>query len=168
MGQNQAKKVAKMAAVAIPEETLETYIRSEFRAMDTDRDGKLNRQQVLDLITLLGCSKGKDALRHLHKKSEEEVEIEEYVAAMKKEKSLMKETSRFRQWFAYFDKDKSGSATKEEIISGLEEADVKVDKELQKTVEQMDANHDGKITYEEFCVTQFRISLEEKTKKNTK
>ena len=52
-----------MAAVAIPEETLETYIRSEFRAMDTDRDGKLNRQQVLDLITLLGCSKGKDALR---------------------------------------------------------------------------------------------------------
>ena len=44
---------------------------------------------------------------------------------------------------------------------------IKVDKELQKTVEQMDANHDGKITYEEFLVTQFRISLEEKSKKGT-
>ena len=39
--------------------------------------------------------------------------------------NILFRTSRFRQWFAYFDKDKSGSATKEEIISGLEEVNMK-------------------------------------------
>ena len=52
-------------------------------------------------------------------------------------------------------------------LTHLLQMSIKVDKELQKTVEQMDANHDGKITYEEFLVTQFRISLEKKSKKSS-
>ena len=56
------KNINKMA-VDIPEETIDNYIRSEFKAMDSDQDGKLNRQQVLDLLILLGYSKGKDKLK---------------------------------------------------------------------------------------------------------
>lgn len=167
MGQKMGKKGNKMAGMEIPEETLESYIRSEFNAMDSNQDGKLHRNEVLKLLTLLGYDKGEQKLKSLHVKSEEEVEIDDYVAAFKKDKTLCKHTGRFRQWFGYFDKNKDGTATKEEVLSGLEEVSIKVDKELQKTVEQMDANHDGRITYEEFLVTQFRISLEEKSKKSS-
>ena len=48
---------------AIPEEQLETYIRSEFRAMDSDNDGVLSRQEVLDLLIMLGYDKGKAKLK---------------------------------------------------------------------------------------------------------
>ena len=51
--------------VEIPEASLESYIRAEFKAMDSDKDGKLNRQQVLDLLILLGYSKGKEKLKVL-------------------------------------------------------------------------------------------------------
>ena len=51
------------------------------------------------------------------------------------------------------------------ISSAVFQVDIPVDEELMKTVEQIDANHDGKITYEEFLVTQFQICLTEKDMK---
>ena len=56
-------KKSKKMPTTISEELLDTYIRSEFNAMDTDHDGKLNRQQVLDLLIMLGYSKGKEKLK---------------------------------------------------------------------------------------------------------
>ena len=47
----------------IPEEALENYIRSEFRAMDINQDGKLHRNEVLKLLTLLGYDKGEQKLK---------------------------------------------------------------------------------------------------------
>ena len=47
----------------MPEETLESYIRSEFNAMDSNQDGKLHRNEVLKLLTLLGYDKGEQKLK---------------------------------------------------------------------------------------------------------
>ena len=47
----------------IPEEALENYIRSEFRAMDSNQDAKLHRNEVLKLLTLLGYDKGEQKLK---------------------------------------------------------------------------------------------------------
>ena len=52
-----------MAGMEIPEETLESYIRSEFNAMDSNQDGKLHRNEVLKLLTLLGYDKGEQKLK---------------------------------------------------------------------------------------------------------
>ena len=40
--------------------------------------------------------------------------------------------------------------------------DIKVDSALRKTVEKMDANQDGKISYEEFLTMEFKIALTDK------
>ena len=37
--------------------------------------------------------------------------------------------------------------------------DIKVDGDLRQTIEQMDANADGKITYQEFLAMEFKITL---------
>ena len=37
--------------------------------------------------------------------------------------------------------------------------DIEVDKAMKNTVEKMDADHDGKITYEEYLKMEFTIAL---------
>ena len=48
------------------------------------------------------------------------IEIYDFVRVLNKFHPFFS-TNRFRQWFVYFDKNKDGTATKEEVLSGLEE-----------------------------------------------
>lgn len=54
-----------------------------------------------------------------------------------------------------FDTDNSGSATKSELIDGLRDLGIKINPTIQKKIEDMDHNKDGKVTYEDFLRIQF-------------
>lgn len=45
------------------------------------------------------------------------------------------------------------------FFASLHQADVEVDEALRETVEKMDANDDGKVSYQEFLALEFQIAL---------
>lgn len=165
MGQKGSKKLPKFS-----EEMLDLYLRAEFNVMDTDKDGKINRKELRNLLTLLGVRKAKNKLEifDIYKK-DDTVDIEDYVAIFKDEPPLVKKTQRFRQLFRLFDKNSDGWATKAEIIAGLEQVEIEIDDAIRETVEKMDAHDDGKVSYQEFLTLEFQIAMrmEEEEKKKS-
>ncbi|XP_052764550.1 uncharacterized protein LOC128206244 [Mya arenaria] len=160
MGQKPSKKPEK-----ISEQLMENYLRAEFKAMDRDEDNRLSRQEAIELLTMIGCNKAKRKMQEWDYRKADIVLLEDYIENFKDDKYLQKRTMKYRQLFRLFDKNADGRASKQEIINGLEsicieQLDIEVDDSTLKTIEQMGADKDGKITYEEFLTKQFQILME--------
>lgn len=52
--------------------------------------------------------------------------------------------------FEYFDKDKSGYITKEELESALTKYNMGDEKTIKEIIAEVDSDNDGRINYEEF------------------
>jgi Ca2+-binding EF-hand superfamily protein len=61
-----------------------------------------------------------------------------------------------RVLFFKFDHSYDGFASKADVLDELRKMGVDIDKEIIAKVEQMDMNHDGKISYQEFVVTHLK------------
>ena len=130
-----------------------------FCEIDEDNDGKINEEELY-----LGLSK---KIKRKNLKSDCNkifnnidmnhniyVEYEEFVrGAVNKEKFLSENVLKFA--YNYFDKDDNGEIDYQEIEMIFKDNIVDknhIEEGLKKIIDEVDANHDGKISFEEFCI----------------
>lgn len=83
------------------------------------------------------------------------IEYEEFIrAAVDQDYFLSNNYLQFA--FNYFDRDNSGELSIDEILkrfmqNSKNQRDPKVEKEIKDNFNQIDINHDGSISYQEFC-----------------
>ena len=83
------------------------------------------------------------------------IEYEEFIrAAVDQDYFLSNNYLQFA--FYYFDRDNSGELSIDEILkrfmqNSKNQRDPKVEKEIKDNFNQIDINHDGSISYQEFC-----------------
>ena len=83
------------------------------------------------------------------------IEYEEFIrAAVNQDYFLSNNYLQFA--FNYFDRDNSGELSIDEILkrfmqNSKNQRDPKVEKEIKDNFNQIDINHDGSISYQEFC-----------------
>ena len=94
------------------------------------------------------------------------IDYTEFLAGCMKSKIYLKEDY-LKMTFAYFDKDKSGFITREELRKVLKSEDgLNIpDKEIEKLIKEVDFNHDDKIDYNEFLDMMKRDLKGEETEK---
>lgn len=144
---------------SVPTDGYNRYLKGEFVAMDTNNDGMLSLQQFDKLLTFLGYDgeMSTDAILHkVNTHSHEYVTIDEYYKTMKEFTDVKTRTNRLRVLFFKFDHSYDGFAPKVDVLDELRKMGVNVDDEIIAKVEQMDVNHDGKISYQEFVVTHLK------------
>ena len=125
--------------------------------MDTDGDGKINKNDLLKGLRSKTDSKAleKDVeriYRNIDMDNNGYIEYEEFVrAAVSKEKFINDNILKFA--FRYFDKDNSGEISREELEEvfkqGINDKN-KIKEALDKIIDEVDENKDGKIQFEEF------------------
>ena len=130
-----------------------------FCEIDEDNDGKINEEELY-----LGLSK---KIKRKNLKSDCNkifnnidmnhniyVEYEEFVrGAVNKEKFLSENVLKFA--YNYFDKDDNGEIDYQEIEMIFKDNIVDknhIEEGLKKIIDEVDVNHDGKISFEEFCI----------------
>lgn len=131
----------------------ERYLKAEFTAMDTNKNGKLSTGEFLKLLAFLGYADqngAKKLLEKVNKDHDDDITIDEYYDGMKNNPNVMKGTSRLRDLFHEFDLNLDGSAFKEDIYKGYERFGFKLDKELKSAIDKLDLNNDGKVQYVDF------------------
>ncbi|KAH3817381.1 hypothetical protein DPMN_118915 [Dreissena polymorpha] len=160
MGSSQSKKPPKFS-----EALMEKYFQAEFDAMDADADGELNRQDCIDMITMLGFRKGLQKLKDWGYHRSHIILRHIWVENIQDDPTLTEKTMKYRKLFRLFDKNADCTACKQEIIHGiesicLEQLDFEVDGDILKIVEQMLPDADGRITYKDFIKKRFKTYSE--------
>ncbi|OWF38872.1 calcium-dependent protein kinase 24-like [Mizuhopecten yessoensis] len=137
------------------------YLRSEFRAMDTDADGTLNRKEITRLLMFLGYDGDYDRVevlfRAINNNRSEHVTMDEYIAVLEHNPDLMKRTSRMRVIFGTFDDNKNGFADKSVIGMRLKQMGYEVNEAMKKKFDDLDENKDGQISYVKFLRNHLEI-----------
>ena len=89
------------------------------------------------------------------------VEYEEFVrGAVNKENFLSENILKFA--YRYFDKDENEEISYDEIEMIFKNNIIdknKIYEGLKKIIDEVDSNHDGKITFEEFCVAMKKMLI---------
>ena len=128
-----------------------------FNQLDTDGDGKINKNDLLKGLKAKIDSKTleKDVdriYRNIDMDNNGYIEYEEFVrAAVSKEKFVEDQNLRFA--FRYFDKDNSGEVSRNELEAIFKQGIMdqnKMQEALDQIIDEVDENHDGIIQYSEF------------------
>eukprot|EP00922_Rhytidocystis_sp_ex-Travisia-forbesii_P018963 GHVS01028161.1.p1 GENE.GHVS01028161.1~~GHVS01028161.1.p1 ORF type:complete len:704 (+),score=129.27 GHVS01028161.1:94-2205(+) len=156
------------------EETKE--LMATFRLLDTNGDGQLDRNELVDGFSELMKARGADEEQDCRKTAEEEVdrildlvdfdkngfiEYSEFVTVCMDRYTLMSK-ERLVAAFKLFDSDGSGKISNKELaeLFGLNSVD---DETWHQILEDTDTNKDGEVDLEEFIVMMKKICLEAKT-----
>lgn len=85
------------------------------------------------------------------------IDYSEFVVATMNEKNLFSE-KKLRAAFKMFDKDDSGSISKEEVKESLYKIQKFSEAEINEIISQVDGNGDGEISFEEFKIIMTKIN----------
>ena len=128
-----------------------------FNQIDVNGDGKITKDELLkgfqDKMKSPTLSKDVDEIyKNIDMDNNGFIEYEEFVrAAVSKEKFLSEGVLRYA--FKYFDKDNSGEITLDEIEEVFKESvsdKTKIHDSLKQIINEVDANGDGVIDFNEF------------------
>lgn len=126
-----------------------------FRAMDTNGDGKLSKEEIkAGYNEYFGRSLADTEVDEMFEKVDADgsgaIDYSEFVVATMNEKNLLS-NNKLQSAFKMFDKDGGGSISTDEIKQVLSFGQSLDEKVVQEIIKQVDENGDGEITYDEFA-----------------
>ncbi|KAL9227392.1 hypothetical protein vseg_003083 [Gypsophila vaccaria] len=153
-GMNRFKKKAlRVIAEHLSVEEVE-IIRDMFALMDTDRDGRITYDELRTGLKKVGSQLGDSEIMLLMEVADVDgngyLDYGEFVAVTI-HLQKMENDEHFQKAFLYFDKDGSGYIELDELRDGLVDESGETDFEvLNEIMREVDADKDGRISYDEF------------------
>lgn len=123
--------------------------------MDVNGDGKLSKEEIQNgYLQFFGRSLNDQEVDEMFAKVDAdgsgEIDYSEFVVATMNEKNLIS-NNKLQTAFKMFDKDGGGSISTDEIKQVLSFGQNLDEKVVNQIIEQVDANGDGEISFEEFA-----------------
>ena len=151
---NFKKTTLTFLASHIPEDQIDS-LRQAFIKMDKNGDGHLSKAELVE-----GSAQIKDcqltekdwdlALKLMDLNGNGVIDYTEFIAGCLQSYDYVKE-SNLKHAFAYFDKDNSGTISKEELKECLSSDELLIeDEDIEKIIAEVDLDKDGQIDYKEF------------------
>ena len=150
---SQLKRMSLLYIASRLDENEIENLKKAFEAFDNCKDGQITfnelRQGLLQLKThKLSENDIIQLFKSIDVDQNGKIDYTEFLAATIQRINYLK-NERLYEAFCMFDKDKSGSITKEELLKALK-AEKSQEKEIEKYIKAVDKNGDGKIDYKEF------------------
>ena len=143
-----------LIASRIPEDQIQN-LRNAFTIIDVNGDGQLTIEELkLGLKKIPGINLNLDdlgkAMTMIDTNQNGLIDYTEFIAACLHSYNYLKE-SHLRSAFSYFDKDGSGTISREELRQCLQRDDFTLkDEEVDNLLNGVDANDDGEVDYNVF------------------
>ncbi|KAL3499280.1 hypothetical protein ACH5RR_038373 [Cinchona calisaya] len=151
---NKLKKVAlKVIAENLSEEEI-IGLKEMFKSMDTDNSGTITFEELKAGLPKLGTKLSESEVRQLMEAADVDgngtIDYIEFITATMHMNRVEREDHLYRA-FEYFDKDKSGYITMEELEHALKEYNMGDEKTIKEIIAEVDTDNDGRINYDEFA-----------------
>ncbi|KAK6138246.1 hypothetical protein DH2020_027993 [Rehmannia glutinosa] len=150
---NQFKKVAlRVIAGCLSEEEI-MGLKEMFKSMDADNSGTITLEELKQGLAEQGTKLSESEVKQLMEAADADgngtIDYEEFITATMHMNRMDREEHLYTA-FQYFDKDNSGYITIEELEQALREFGMGDDKDIKEIISEVDADHDGRINYDEF------------------
>ncbi|XP_073302772.1 calcium-dependent protein kinase 1-like isoform X1 [Primulina huaijiensis] len=150
---NKLKKVAlKVIAENLSEEEI-IGLKEMFKSMDTDNSGTITFEELKAGLPKLGTKLSESEARQLMEAADVDgngtIDYIEFITATMHMNRVEREDHLYKA-FEYFDKDKSGYITMEELEHALKEYNMGDAKTIKEILAEVDTDNDGRINYDEF------------------
>ena len=150
---SEIKKISLLFIASRLDENEINNLKLTFEAFDKCKDGQISFEELKEGLLQLKSNKfnendAKELFNLIDADKNGKIDYTEFLASTLEKKSYLK-NERLFETFSMFDKDNSGTITKEEIINALK-AEKSQEKEIEKYINAVDKNGDGKIDYKEF------------------
>ena len=150
---SEIKKISLLFIASRLDEYEINNLKLTFEAFDKCKDGQISFEELKEGLLQLKSNKfnendAKELFNLIDADKNGKIDYTEFLASTLEKKSYLK-NERLFETFSMFDKDNSGTITKEEIINAIK-AEKNQEKEIEKYINAVDKNGDGKIDYKEF------------------
>lgn len=150
---NKLKKLAlKVIADRLSEEEI-TGLKEMFKSMDTDGSGTLTYEELKTGLAKQGAKLTENEVRQLMEAADVDgngsIDYTEFITATMHMNKVDKEEHLFSA-FQYFDKDRSGFITREELKDALTKHNMGDATTIAEIIAEVDSDQDGRINYDEF------------------
>ncbi|KAG5014531.1 hypothetical protein JHK85_020667 [Glycine max] len=128
-------------------------LKEMFKSMDTDNSGTITFEELKAGLPKLGSKLSESEVRQLMEAADIDgngtIDYIEFITATM-HMNRMEREDRLYKAFEYFDNDKSGYITMEELESALEKYNMGDEKTIKEIIAEVDSDNDGRINYDEF------------------
>eukprot|EP00262_Sarcandra_glabra_P010769 TRINITY_DN261_c0_g1_i3.p1 TRINITY_DN261_c0_g1~~TRINITY_DN261_c0_g1_i3.p1 ORF type:complete len:545 (+),score=110.18 TRINITY_DN261_c0_g1_i3:114-1748(+) len=151
---NKLKKLAlKVIAENLSEEEIKG-LKAMFTNMDTDKSGSITYEELKTGLARLGSRLSEAEVKQLMDAADVDgdgtIDYIEFITATMHRHKLEREEHLFKA-FQYFDKDKSGFITRDELELAMKDYGMGDEASIKEVISEVDTDNDGRINYEEFC-----------------
>ena len=149
----ELKKISLLFIASRLDENEIINLKKYFEAFDKCKDGQITFEELKQGLTQLKSNKLtendlKELFNLIDVDKNGKIDYTEFLAATIQKYNYLR-NERLFETFCMFDKDNSGQITKDEILKALN-ADKNQEKEIEKYINAVDKNGDGKVDYKEF------------------
>jgi calcium-dependent protein kinase len=149
----ELKKISLLFIASRLDENEIINLKKYFEAFDKCKDGQITFEELKQGLTQLKSNKLtendlKELFNLIDADKNGKIDYTEFLAATIQKYNYLR-NERLFETFCMFDKDNSGQITKDEILKALN-ADKNQEKEIEKYINAVDKNGDGKVDYKEF------------------
>lgn len=151
---NKLKQLAlKVIAENLSEEEIKG-LKAMFTNIDTDNSGTITYEELRTGLARLGSTLSEVEVKQLMEAADVDgngtIDYIEFITATMHRHKLEREEHLFKA-FQYFDTDRSGFITRDELETAMKEYGMGDDATIKEIISEVDADNDGRINYEEFC-----------------
>ncbi|KAL5715412.1 non-specific serine/threonine protein kinase [Ranunculus cassubicifolius] len=151
---NKLKQLAlKVIAENLSEEEIKG-LKTMFTNMDTDKSGTITYEELKSGLARLGSKLSEVEVKQLMDAADVDgngtIDYIEFITATMHRHRLEKDEHLYKA-FQYFDKDRSGFITRDELETAMKDYGMGDDTSIKDIISEVDTDNDGRINYEEFC-----------------
>ncbi|XAR70233.1 Non-specific serine/threonine protein kinase [Bertholletia excelsa] len=128
-------------------------LKEMFKSMDTDNSGTITFEELKAGLPKLGTKISDSEVKQLMEAADVDgsgtIDYIEFITATMHMNRMEREDHLYTA-FQYFDKDKSGYITVEELEQGLKKYNMGDEQTIKEIIAEVDTDNDGRINYDEF------------------